>query len=648
MPTNFTVYTLQSSNVAVQYRYLVTCFSKKKRKALFPYSDRIHHESKKMLSSIARACRRHRLTEHKLHRILCNDHVLWKSSNVLPFYQDASHSRPSTRFLSSNALSSNLGTTPLQDVTEKVPSDLETNKKEFTIESVIENLDKASRFNQGKGGSQQGPKRMRDVNFVRQIVEQYEYCLKSLYEQQQGMDPEVETGGPVTDASPGIKKLLLSSETTENAFRAMLRCKMPTSMLSQKVREWESYIGSLEKTPLTDSLSLSMLEANGKAGNVGRALTLLSIRKSREYPPQEAEFEYAITAIEAAGLYLRTNRNVFLSDRDQPKIDDPTRWLDAILLSMSKRGFSLTTKIANRMLNTYATTGKSGKAVHYFYRVRRTPVEEDASASEEMAHYRNRPVKVKLSMRPPPPYHKIPSQVRGKLVRKPGSEVKQLKLDRESDPDWSPPLTAAISFADSLTQGACGHDPIDLDLKSYTILMKACVNRGSLWRAMHILDETMPSNGIEPDVVAYNTLLTGLTRVGDVPTMREYFDQMLSKGIKPTKETIGAIVNGLLNLGDVSTAITVVQDCFNQHSTLPPYTTHLKILEFALGRGLIFEAKRHVYFIQQLWKWEKNDYHSDEFCKLMELTQKNPKLSKMALQKLFAYFGENLEDSEFF
>jgi pentatricopeptide repeat protein len=165
---------------------------------------------------------------------------------------------------------------------------------------------------------------------------------------------------------------------------------------------------------------------------------------------------------------------------------------------------------------------------------------------------------------------------------------------------------------------------------------------------MHILDEVMPSNGIEPDVVAYNSLLLGLSRVGDTPTMKEYFNQMLIKDIAPTKETVEAIVDGLLNLGDVASAITVVQDCFNQHSILPPYTTHLKIFEFALGRSLDFEAKRHVYFIQQLWKWKRNEYHSEKFSRLVELTQKNPKLSKMALKELFAYFGETLDDSDFF
>merc|ERR1712194_261680 len=131
---------------------------------------------------------------------------------------------------------------------------------------------------------------------------------------------------------------------------------------------------------------------------------------------------------------------------------------------------------------------------------------------------------------------------------------------------------------------------------------------------------------------AYNTLLIGLSKVGDVPTMKEYIRQLLSNGLTPTKETIEASIDSLLNLGDVGNAITLCQDFFNQYSVLPPYTSHLKILEITLGRGLVFEAKRHISFINQLMKWERNKYHSEKVCRTVALTQKNPKLSKEALQ----------------
>uniref|UniRef100_A0A6U9YZR0 Pentacotripeptide-repeat region of PRORP domain-containing protein n=1 Tax=Pseudo-nitzschia australis TaxID=44445 RepID=A0A6U9YZR0_9STRA len=527
---------------------------------------------------------------------------------------------------------------------------------------VIKNLDQACRFNQGKGGAPNGPnntsKKKWNTDFVKQTVSQYEYYLKRFYNQEGGTDDD-------SSVSNEMKELFFSPETTQQAFVAVLRCRLPTHVLSQKIREWERYIGGIGMTKMTDSLSLSMLEANGKAGNVGRAIQLLSLRKSREYSPKEQEFVHAITAIDAASLYLRRNRNIFLAENKQPKIDDPTRWLDAILINMNQRDVALTTKMANRMLNIFTRTGKTGKMTHYFYRVVRKPIhgEEDDNENEKgdeidiaknndnankMATFQNRPVQLRINMRPPPPYHKIPSQVRGKLVRKPGSNIKQLKLERESDPDWSPVLTSAISFADSLKQGACGHDPVELDLISYSILMKVCVNRGSLWRAMHMIDEVMPANKIKPDIIAYNTLLIGLARVGDVPTMKEYTRQLLSNGLTPTKETIEASIDSLLNLGDVGNAITLCQDFFNQYSVLPPYTTHLKILEMTLGRGLEFEAKRHVSFIQQLWKWEQNKYHSEKFSRMLYATQNNPSLSKEALQKMFAYFGYTLDDSDFF
>lgn len=543
--------------------------------------------------------------------------------------------------------------------------DEKTSQNLVSLLSVIKDLDLSAQFNQGKGGFPNGlnssSSKKWDVGFVRQTIDRYEYFLDHYFRVeghggQSNRSLSVHVNEPdVLDhfSSEEVKKLFFSSETTRHAFIAVLRCKLPTHELSRKIREWERRIGNIGITKMTDSLSLSMLEANGKAGNVGRAIQLLSFRKSKNFEPKASEFIYAITAIDAAGLYLRKNRNVFVAERDQPKIDDPTRWLDAILLNMSQRNFALTTPMANRMLNTFARTGKSAKMVHYFYRVVWKPIDDNSMGKNtedysRIATFKGRPVKIKIDMRPPPPYHKIPSQVRGKLVKKPGSDLKQLKLEQESDPDWSPVLTSAISFAESLKQGAVGHDPIELDLISYSILVKVCVNRGSLWRAMRIIDEIMPANGIEPDVIAYNTLLIGLSRVGDVRTMKDYTRELLSYGINPNKETVQAVIDSLLNLGDVGTAITICQDYYNQHSVLPPYTTHLKILEMTLGRGLVFEAKRHVSFIQQLWKWKRNKYHSEEFCRIMVATQRNPNLSKEALQNMFAYFGYKLNDTDFF
>lgn len=79
--------------------------------------------------------------------------------------------------------------------------------------------------------------------------------------------------------------------------------------------------------------------------------------------------------------------------------------------------------------------------------------------------------------------------------------------------EWSPSLTAAFAFAESLTHGACGHQPIELDLASWNTLIKVCCYRGAIFRALEILNDTMPQNDIKPDVFTYNTILAALARV---------------------------------------------------------------------------------------------------------------------------------------
>ena len=529
---------------------------------------------------------------------------------------------------------------------EQNGSSSEQELSRLVLADVISDIEKASRFNQGERGTPYDPKKW-NADFCRQAVWQYGQILRYLSEKDDDTS-DFQIQFQLEGETPEMKDLFLSSQVVSKAFHSLLRCQYPTHILSKRVRDWERYIGSLGKTTLTDDLSFELLRANGKSGNVGRAVQLLNIRKARDYPPKSHEFVLAVNSIEAAGLELRKNRNIYLNEKQQPPIDNPTRWLDAILLNMNQRGFPLSRSLANQMLNTYGSMGKTGKAVHFFHRIKRTPVDESTTEIiPGQATYRNKPVKIQMELRPPPPYQKIPSKVKGVLFRKSGTSIKMLKIDRESDPDWSPALTAAFSFCDSLAQGACGHDPVELDVVTYTTLIKTCVNRGSLWRAMFILDNIMPANDIEPDVTTYSTLLGGLSRVADVTTMRQYFDQMITKGIQPNDRTVKAITDGLLNLGDISAAVTVVQDMFNQYSILPPYTTHLKIIEYALGLGLVYEAKRYVYFIQQLYQWKRNDYHSDDFARTVRVHQNHPKLSKDALKKLFAYFGERLEDDDF-
>jgi len=297
---------------------------------------------------------------------------------------------------------------------------------------------------------------------------------------------------------------------------------------------------------------------------------------------------------------------------------------------------------------------------------------ESIMMESAMSPHSKKKTMTRMIMHPPPPFHKIPSAVKGQNLGDPFSfegepdestsesssessedtnlysKKTKTKFEWELDREWSLALTAAFAFADSLTHGACGHEPIELDAVGWNCLIKACCYRGAFHRALKILNETMPQKGIKPDSFSYNTILAGLARVGDIASLKEYLISMTNRRVPVDKYTSQAMADGFLNVGDISGASSMVQDIFNQHDTLPPYTTHLKIIEFALSNGLVFEAKRHVYFIQQLWKWQPSPHHDEVFIKMVDTTKRNPKLSKKALQKLFRYFHEDLPDEDFF
>lgn len=211
-------------------------------------------------------------------------------------------------------------------------------------------------------------------------------------------------------------------------------------------------------------------------------MALLNLRKSRRFTPTKStagseykrEFEYAIQSIHSAGLYLRKNRNVFLNEHRQPDIDNPTRWLDAILENMSQRDVMLDIGLANRMLDCYASTGRSGKAIHFFYKVTQkeivvddddvmedvddeiddnheivgkglendtllggtekldTNTMNDDDKKEQTSKLRRSKIRMKLNPQAPP-FYKMPSDVKlqNEMIKRPRREGLVSKLDWE-------------------------------------------------------------------------------------------------------------------------------------------------------------------------------------------------------------------------
>ena len=438
------------------------------------------------------------------------------------------------------------------------------------------------------------------------------------------------------------RKSLLSPQTATLAVRCLIKSKVPTVSLRHHVRELERLLGSIQPAiPMTDPLSFVLLEANGKAGNVGRTLSLLELRAGYKAHTKK-EFHHAVQAIISAGLEMRIFRSPYKRETEHAKIDDPTRWLDSILVNMHRRGVPMDIHLAKSMLSTYSSTGMTGRAVHFFYCLKPVKEEGDDDTSETSTTTalsntnKRRKKKVIMVRCEPPPHYKIPSQ-----------SEKTGKLRKEFKRHWSAPLTAAFAFANSLTHGACGHQPLQLDIKCWNMLIRACCYRGALWRAIYLIREKIPSVGLTPNTFSYDLLLLGLARVADTVFIREFLTEMTNKNIALSETTVQAIVMGYLNAGDVGGSISLVQDIFNQHGVLPPATSHLDIIEYALVNDLVFEAKRHVYFLQQVWRFVPPQHMPLNIQSKIQICQSHPKLRKEALQKLFEYHGETLTDADF-
>ena len=531
-------------------------------------------------------------------------------------------------------------------------------ESDFSPRELIQQIFTAADYNQGTDRWQ--------VDFCRTVAQRYIQHLQYIHDNQSETTMDL-----LSDSNEALS--LVSPEVTERAIQGIIRQHLHPVTLSQHVRHVERLIGSIAKTPLTELLSYRLIEANGKAGNVGRTLALLNLRKSRGYDPQVPhEFLYAVAAIKVAGTELVPHRNIYAGDAYQPAIDNPTRWLDAILLNMHDRQVPLSIHVANRMLETYATTGRTGKAVHFFWKMYLQPIQngnndmedqdkqhppllidplkispDEIKTTKESIVYQNRKHRAKLVWRPSAPIEKIPSEVSNASISLHGASERMTKLEWEQRQDWSLPLTAAFAFADSLTHGACGHDPLELDVDSWNVLVKTCCYRGALWRAMKVIDEIMPAKSITPDAYSYTLLLDGLAKVGDVSTMKDYFRQVQNKDLV-TRSNVRVMVDGMINAGDVAGAITFLQDMYNQYQIIVNHYCHLKVLEVALASDLIWEAERYVTIMDQIRSHDVN-FALDEpdFCRAVEIFQKDPRTSRESLRKLFAYFGETLDERNF-
>ncbi|GJM85027.1 hypothetical protein PR202_ga00755 [Eleusine coracana subsp. coracana] len=76
---------------------------------------------------------------------------------------------------------------------------------------------------------------------------------------------------------------------------------------------------------------------------------------------------------------------------------------------------------------------------------------------------------------------------------------------------------------------------------------------GKMDEATRVLDSLLLI-GLEPDIVTYNTLLSGYCKTGRIDNELSIFWEMSLKGVKPTTVTYSVILDGLFQAGRIVAA----------------------------------------------------------------------------------------------
>ncbi|XP_074557935.1 uncharacterized protein LOC141813844 [Curcuma longa] len=112
----------------------------------------------------------------------------------------------------------------------------------------------------------------------------------------------------------------------------------------------------------------------------------------------------------------------------------------------------------------------------------------------------------------------------------------------------------AVEFLDEMESE--GFDP---DIVTYNTLMDGYCRKGMLNDAFHLY-RVMQPRGVEPDLISYTILTNGLCGEGDVVKARQLFDEMLHRGICPDAYSYNVLLNGYCNGGKLKKSRLLVQE----------------------------------------------------------------------------------------
>lgn len=125
------------------------------------------------------------------------------------------------------------------------------------------------------------------------------------------------------------------------------------------------------------------------------------------------------------------------------------------------------------------------------------------------------------------------------------------------------------------------HSGLQLNVVICTTLIKGLAGAGRLDEAASVLHEMKTSAGVKPDLIAYSTIVKAHADSGDVVAAMKMLEQMLAEGVRPDEIVFNGVLTGCTVFPIKSTFVMAHLERLIGHG-LKPSTTTLSILLKAL------------------------------------------------------------------
>ncbi len=154
------------------------------------------------------------------------------------------------------------------------------------------------------------------------------------------------------------------------------------------------------------------------------------------------------------------------------------------------------------------------------------------------------------------------------------------------------------------TEGLAGHSRVVGTEEMYSDLIKAACLADQEGRALEILECMELWYGIKPTALSYEPIMYNYNSIkGSRSVAQNILTTMLNKKVQISANIVDSIVESHLTHGeDNLKALDLVQELYNMHNIRPSPSKLLDILDVSLHKRDIFEARRVVVVIKQMFE----------------------------------------------